>query len=217
MANNIDIYLLDIASGDSLYLPVNPEEIQIRRDKHFETVNIIRLGEVDLCGRGQKIQEVSFSSFFPAVYDSSYCNYPDIPKPAEAMKLLDTWTRDRVLMQLLITGDILNMHPAVISASTATHCGGEPGDIYFELTCRAWRDVQVRTKAEAAGAAAGKRADIKPVPKVYTVKKGDRLDTIAKRELGKAARWKEIYKLNKATIGKDYTKLFVGQKLVMPK
>ncbi len=70
------------------------------------------------------------------------------------------------------------------------------------------------------------RAKKKNAAKSYTVKKGDSLRGIAKKQLNNANRWKEIYKLNKKKIqsaAKKHGKpengqwLFSGMKLTLPK
>lgn len=52
-------------------------------------------------------------------------------------------------------------------------------------------------------------------PKVYTVKKGDSLWTIARRVLGRGARWREIYELNRDVL-KDPDNLRPGLQLKLP-
>lgn len=49
----------------------------------------------------------------------------------------------------------------------------------------------------------------------YTVKEGDRLSAIAKREYGDAAKWKQIYEANKHII-KDPDLIYPGQELTIP-
>lgn len=51
--------------------------------------------------------------------------------------------------------------------------------------------------------------------KIYVVKDGDTLSTIAKKELGSAKRWNEIYELNRARLS-DPAKITVGMKLTLP-
>ena len=51
---------------------------------------------------------------------------------------------------------------------------------------------------------------------VYVVQEGDTLFDIARYELGKAARWAEIYQLNRDRLGKDFDYLTPGLELVMP-
>ena len=50
---------------------------------------------------------------------------------------------------------------------------------------------------------------------IYTVKKGDTLNRIAKRELGSYNRWKEIYEANRDRL-RSPNKLAIGMKLVIP-
>jgi len=52
--------------------------------------------------------------------------------------------------------------------------------------------------------------------RVYVVQARDTLFDIAKYELGKAARWSEIYELNREAIGKDFDHLSPGMQLTLP-
>lgn len=50
----------------------------------------------------------------------------------------------------------------------------------------------------------------------YTVRSGDTFYGIARKTLGNAGRWQEIYELNKSHVGGDPSRLKVGQVLVLP-
>ena len=52
--------------------------------------------------------------------------------------------------------------------------------------------------------------------RTYTVVEGDTLFNIARYELGKAARWAEIYELNRDVLGKDFNYLTPGTQLTLP-
>jgi len=217
----MDFYLIDPA-GPQLHLPVNPGEVTIRREKQYETVNIINLGEVDFA-TGEKLKEISFSSFFPRDYDPSYCQYAYIPHPQDAMNQLTTWTASKKPVRLLITETEVNVL-VLVTAHTSYFRGGEPGDVYFDLTCRTWREVKVRTVSEGQKVTAPAvsqqrpRTDTKPVPKVYVVKPGDSLWKIAKLQLGSGSKWSQIYQIadNRKTIGPNPNLIFPGQKLILP-
>lgn len=213
----MDIYLID-PEGSKLQIPVMPPEISIRREKHIETVEIINLGEIDF-PKGERVKEISFSSFFPKEYDSSYCRYASLPDPAEAMNQLTTWEIKKGPIRLIISDTPVNAL-VLVSVHNSTFKGGEPDDIYFELVCRTWREVKVRTTAEKAAQTSGNsleaRVDVKPTPKTYTVKPGDNLWAIAKYNLGSGSKWGNIYDLNKSTIGPSASIIQPGMKLVMP-
>ncbi len=213
-------FILTDPGGSALQLPVNPEEVTIRREKQYETVNIMNLGEIDF-PTGEKVKDITFSSFFPKEYDPSFCCYADLPDPQEAMNKLTAWMISRKPVRLNITGTIINA-PVLISAHTSTFKGGYPGDVYYQLSCRTWREIKVRTAAEAAasssltGGLKLPRQDLKPVAKEYKVKPGDSLWAIAKLNYGNGSRWKDIYANNKKIIGPNPDLIYPGMKLVMP-
>lgn len=212
-----EIHLID-GAGNDFYFPVNPDEITISRSKGLETVSILSLGEYDVSG-GEKVKEIAFSSFFPVAYDPGYCNYENLPDPQEVMNHLTTLMNSKSPVRLIISGTAVNVL-VTLAAHGSSFRGGEPGEVYFDLTARTWREMKVHTNAaaSASGAAAGKpnRPDTKQPSKIYVVKAGDSLSKIAKLELGDSAKWRQIYSANQQTIGKDPNRIKPGQKLVMP-
>lgn len=213
----MSIQLTD-AEGNDFYFPVDPEEISISRGKGLETVNIVNLGEFDF-SNGEKVKEITFSSFFPAVYNDSYCKFAEIPDPRDAMHRLTEMMNSQKPVHLIIAGSagkVINAY-VLISAHNSTFRGGEPGDIFFDFTARTWRKPKIHTQAgKNVGKASTSRSDMKSKSKTYTVKSGDTLSKIAKLELGSSSKWKDIYNLNKAAIGSDPNLIKSGQRLVLP-
>jgi len=223
----VDFTIRDPIDGDFIF-PVNPEEVRIRRERQFETATILSLGEIDLV-QGERIKEIAFSSFFPKVHDSSYCRCQMNPAgeegesdlkeqfdptkhldPQVAMNRLTSLLMRKTPIQLIISGTIINT-PAYVTAHDSTFKGGEDGDVYFDITFRTYRGINIGQKSRASN-----RPDTKPVPKVYVVKSGDTLTAIAKRELGSSSKWQDIYNANKKVIGRNPDLIRPGQKLVMP-
>ncbi|TBL71362.1 LysM peptidoglycan-binding domain-containing protein [Paenibacillus thalictri] len=209
----MDIFFID-STGDWLWLPVNPGEISIKREKQLETVNVMRFGEIDF-PQAEKVKDISFSSFFPKVYDSSYCRYQPVPDPQQAMNRLNDLMLSKRPVQLLITDTDVNVF-VLVSAHSSTFRGGEPGDVYFDLTCRTWREAKVRTAEEAASGSLEARLDLQPVPQIYEVAENDTLWTIAKRLYGNGNRYTDIYQANQALIGPSPDWIRQGQRLVIP-
>jgi len=55
------------------------------------------------------------------------------------------------------------------------------------------------------------------LPTTHVVEAGDTLSAIALKYYGNAALWTEIYKVNKKVIGDNPSRIFVGQKLTIPR
>ncbi|MMZ53477.1 LysM domain/BON superfamily protein [compost metagenome] len=212
----IDFFLIN---GQSVFqFPVNPEEVNISRQKGYETVTMLTHGEFDF-PQGEKVKEITFSSFFPKVYDASYCRYKNIPDPNEAMNRLNAMLKAEKPYQFIITNTLINV-PVFIIAHNTTFRGGEAGDIYFEITLRTWREPKIVLRKgnspQKVNSSNLPRTNLKTKSKTYTVKTGDSLSKIAKLELGDSSKWKSIYQVNSKIIGNNPNRIKAGQKLVMP-
>ncbi|WP_422615000.1 LysM peptidoglycan-binding domain-containing protein [Cohnella caldifontis] len=201
-------------SGEAFIFPVNPEEISIRRDKQFETFNLLPLGEVDV-PQQERVREIAFSSFFPKIHDDRYCQCggeSNHPEPQAAMNRLTALMNSKTPVRLIISDTAVNVL-TFLTSHNSTFKGGEPGDTYFDVTFRTYREMKVKTAGTQGPSA---RPDPKPVPKVYTVKTGDTLWAIAKLLLGDGGKWRTLYEKNKSVIGPDPNRIRPGQKLVLP-
>lgn len=205
----MDFYFL--APDRALRLPVNPPEVEVQGEKDVETVNVINLGEVDFAA-GDKRTGIRFASFFPRFYDASYCRYADIPNPEDAMGQLIAWRIAGKPVRLIVTETSINALVLIVQTAHR-YVGGEPGDIYYDLALRQWREIKVRAVPPAGQKP---REDTKPVPRVYVVKAGDSLWKIARLLLNDGSKWRQVYDANKQAIGPDPDKLKTGTKLVIP-
>ncbi|GIO32010.1 MULTISPECIES: LysM peptidoglycan-binding domain-containing protein [Paenibacillus] len=214
-------FLLRDGKGKDFLFPVNPEEVTISRQKGLDTVNILSSGEFDF-PQGDKVKEISFASFFPKTFDESFCrgSEADLPDPQTAMNKLNEFLALKTPLRFIISETAVNV-PVFVASHNSTFRGGEPGDVYFDITLRTWRELKV---AKTAGGSQGKtatvnkkpRVDLKEKSKTYVVKPGDSLSKIAKLELGNSSAWNKIYQLNKKVIGSNPNAIKPGQKLVLP-
>lgn len=78
------------------------------------------------------------------------------------------------------------------------------------------RDNLAEKRQELIGSSRLAMVNLMSATQTYTVKRGDNLSAIARKELGKASRWTEIYNLNKSVIGSNPNLIYAGQVLVLP-
>lgn len=60
------------------------------------------------------------------------------------------------------------------------------------------------------------RTNVAVAARTYVVQEGDTLFDIARRQLGKASYWSEIYNLNRAVLGENLEQLKPGTELMLP-
>lgn len=206
--------------AERLRLPVNPETISVSSPFGHEDVNIAQLGEYTVIGE-RGLKEFSFSSFFPRDYNPTYCEYNNFPAPWTIVDTLERWRDSRKPMRLVVTGSPINYPVTIRSFSYEPDRAGNPGDIYFDLSFKEFRfiDLSAPSQATTATAAAKPRPSTKtPSPKTYTVAKGDSLWKISAKPsiYGDGSKWQTIYNANKSVIGKNPNAIKPGQKLVIP-
>ena len=208
-------YWLKKQNGDSLRLPVSPEEYNISKGINIETEKVNDLGEVGLFG-GTNLQRIELTSFFPN-QEYSFCQYKDFPKPSECIKFIDNIKDNGEPVRLLITDTDINTEFIIENFEYGERDGTR--DIYFSLGLIEYRKINIpiikKTNSEI-------QTDTRPVTSTnqnstntYTVKKGDNLWNIAKKHYGKGSQYTKIYNANKDKI-KNPNLIYPGQVLVIP-
>jgi hypothetical protein len=211
-----------LKGSSPLRFPVLPSEYKVSGNKGIETVNINAIGEVDLEGmRG--LRTVSFSSFFPQHYDSSYCEFSRIKKPGRYIKQIEQIMSEGIT-RIIITGTPINFSCRISSFDYEENDG--TGDISFSISLKEHRKIAITQSSivtegsqsgseDASSKDAAKREDTREKPRTYTVKRGDCLSSIARKLTGNS-NWHALYEQNKAVIGSNPNLIKDGTVLVIP-
>jgi len=118
-------------------IPVLPPEYHVTSTQNNTTVNVIGLGDITLKGK-RGLREISFSSFFPKRYDSSYCDFRNIRSPKEYVNLIEKMKRAGTV-KLIITGTPINFRCTIESFEWGEEDG--TGDIAYTLSLKEYRSV----------------------------------------------------------------------------
>lgn len=112
MAKRLYIQLYNAKSGESLTLPINPEQIEIPNEKDIPTYNILDYGEVAIKGNRQ-LQRITLEGILPAE-DSYFSMLASLVKflqyrpysQAEARSMVDKWIENDEVIRVIISGEI---------------------------------------------------------------------------------------------------------------
>lgn len=211
-----------IAGGAEIEFPVLPEKLEIKSNGKNEKAVVLGIGEV-LILRKKALREVSFESFFPA-RSAPYVT-GGITAPIAAVRAIQAARGGDEPARFLISGTDLDINVQMgVESFTYDERFGELGDIYFNIKLSEWKNYAAKKvvlpepeepqTATVTEVRAGTPPD--PVPASYTVKSGDCLWNIAKKEYGDGSRWREIYEANKGVLGTNPNLIYPGQVITIP-
>ena len=151
------------------------------------------IGEVSFIGKPKLAEIPSIVSFFPnQVY--SFCQYSTFPTPKECIDRIEKWMLSGNPIRYIVTGSSVNTECTIEDFEYGEQDG--TGDVYFTLTLKEYKVIgatvtaittvaaTATTPAKVAAVTAVARPVAKVIPLKYTVKKGDTLWAIAKRQYG---------------------------------
>lgn len=216
MSSKYQYWLTFNNEKERLRLPVLPENFKVTNKSSNESVDISGLGEITV-KQDRPALVFTFSSFFPSASFPGI-EYPNFPDPETCRDTIERWKEADKPIHFIITSSRINLF-ATIEKFEYEERGGDIGTLYYSITLKEFRPVQVRqvkVNVSTGTASVSKektRQDNRVQPSVYVVKAGDYLYKISKNVLGNADRWKEIAQVN--NINAPYT-IYPNQKLKMP-
>ncbi len=222
MAKSVYEFWLSFGNGaERLRLPVLPPVLEISNPSQNDSISISKLGELTII-QDPMSKEFSFSSFFPK-YESSLTEYNGFPSPWECIEMIERWKNSGKPMRFVVTGTPINF-PVTIENFLYREGDSGIGDIDYTIVFKEFKFNAVRKislKKEVSTSST--RPNPQPVPKTYTVKKGDTLWAIARIYYNDSLQWRKIWEANKdAIIKRDKRNLkqpghwiHIGEKLVI--
>ena len=218
--------------GDVL-MPITPDKVKVKIKNQNKTLNLISGEEINILTEAG-LSEVSFDLTLPQT------NYPYCVTTSQSaqyyLSLFEHLKQSKEPFQWILNRSRPNGQPLFHSNLTVgledyqiTDDAKNGFDIGVSIKLKQYRPygtktVVIQQPTITAPATETPKAVVQepprettsaPKPKTYTVKSGDCLWNIAKKELGNGSRYTEIYNLNKDKI-KNPNLIYAGQVLTMP-
>lgn len=208
--------------GKQILLPVTPAEIETKTGNRNKAVYILNFGEMNLAKKAG-LQEIRFTALLPGRKYSFVQTEDGFHEPEYYLNCFKEYKAAAKPVQLILfrrladgTQVFCGNMDVLLEEYTVTEKGGEQGDFWVEMHWKEWKtakSIRYSVKSQNGGNVLieqGKERQAKQPATTYTVKKGDCLWNIAKRELGDGTKYKEIAKKNGIS---DPNKIYPGQVL----
>ncbi|MBQ7085019.1 MAG: LysM peptidoglycan-binding domain-containing protein [Anaerotignum sp.] len=208
--------------GKQILLPVTPSEIETKAGNRNKVVYILNFGEINLAKK-PGLQEIRFTVLLPGRMYSFVQMEDGFHEPEYFLNCFKEYKAAAKPVQLILfrrladgTQLFCGNMDVLLEDYTVTEKGGEQGDFWVELHWKEWKaakSIRYSVKNQDGGNVLmeqGQERQAKTPAATYTVKKGDCLWNIAKKQLGDGTKYKEIAKKNGIS---DPNKIYPGQVL----
>lgn len=186
----IDIYIEGKNSkgkNQKVTIPIIPESIAFSQEARFAEYEILNFGQV-FKPSGKNLADLSWESFFPgdARRGMKIVRGSVWTKASTLDDLMKYWLSKGTELNVRIAGTKINIDAFISEYSSEIKY---LGDYFYTIGFKECEKITVSTTK--------RKADTK---KKVTVKKGDTLQSLAKKYLGDKKKYKQLYKANKKLI-----------------
>lgn len=215
---------------DGALMPITPSKVKVKINNQNKTLTLISGEEINIL-KDAKLTDVSFDVVLPQV------PYPFTNGGAQGasyyLSLFESLKKSKTPFQWILNRSRPDGAALFYSNLTVgmedyqiTDDAKEGFDLTVSVKLKQYRAFGTKTvqltpapapsqPATATVQPAPRPAESAPKSSSYTVKSGDCLWNIAKKQLGDGSRWKEIYELNKDKISNPNL-IYPNQSLTMP-
>ena len=223
MATSYELWITYNSEKSKLQMPVLPEKFEISLGSNNDSVDVVELGEI-IIKQARPAYEFSWESFFPKKTFEGVA-VSSLKSPLKYVEKLTAWKDKTKPVHLILTDMNIDTY-CTIESFKYWEEGGDVGTIYYSISLKEYREIEVRTvKVKSSVAKVTKKSSTKKSTKrtsnaststTYTVKKGDCLWNIAKKYYGSGSKYTVIYNANKKVIGSNPNLIYPGQVLTIP-
>lgn len=212
--------LLKLDAANQLRLPVTPADLTIQSGQQNQSVQVTQVGEIALWGP-EKLEAFTLQSFFPLEDNAPYAEYTGYPTSWECVEIINNLRRSGKPIRFIMSDKRLDIdiNMEIIIETFDYTLKDASGDVYYSLTVKKYKKVTMPSSkspdAPVLSRSVPSSKETSGSNKTYTVKSGDTLWGIAKKQYGNGSKYIDIYNANKDKL-KDPNVIKVGQVLIIP-
>lgn len=126
--------------SQKIKIPVNPKEIEMKYPSNNKEYDVLGVGQIVVQKR-PGLKEISWKGLFPGDRSAPYVNSGS-RDPDTYVKKIEKAMKSRQKIRAIISrSDLYDTNlRCIVSDFATTDKGGEPGDIYYEITLQEYRD-----------------------------------------------------------------------------
>lgn len=207
----------------NVILPITPEKMQIKIKNKNKSIDLINLGEANIL-KMPGLSTIDFDFVAPAYKYPYVIEYREQVFYYNLLEKLKTEQKPFIFSIIRQKPNGAAMYPTNFTVSledyTITESIEEGFDVVFSVSLKQYKEfntqyvqIQESKTGEKIAEQKTKRETTKTPAKNYTVKKGDSLWNIAKKELGNGTKYKDIAKINNLA---NPNLIYPGQVLRLP-
>lgn len=208
--------------GEIMQLPIPPPNLTLKVNDKNKVIELLNIGDVNIL-KDPGLTDINFKILLPG-QELPFAVYPNgFKMPEFYLERFEKYKVEKKPIRFIVsriapwgeplfdTNMLAGMGPYQIEEKA-----GEVGDVYVDIPLKQWKEYKTQVvniqqvEGKKATATVKKERPSKTHAKSYTVKAGDTLWAIAKRELNDGSKYKEIAKLNNIS---NPNKINVGQVL----
>lgn len=142
MAEHIGIYLTN-DKNVTIELPVSPEEVMLTLERNNETVEILKLGEVNRIGE-LKLQSITIDSFFAVKARNAQVTTASVVKDASFyLDFLKAWFNSKKAGKITVSTTKIDVRVTVEKLDWGFK-KGNADEYVFTLELKEWRDYSAK-------------------------------------------------------------------------
>lgn len=213
----MEFWLKNEKESINLLLPITPSEYNIPEESIIETINLTKVGDVNV-PTFTRLKTVTIEGIF-TVENYSFVNRKtyNASNAMDYVNLIKKWKNNKSVIRLIIANKVSTKCNSLFYIESIKYSQNDgTDDINYSITLRGYKKLNI---AKSNKSTSSTKRSTTSAPKTngrtYTVKRGDCLWNIALKFYGNGSLYTKIHNANKSKI-KNPSLIYPGQVITIP-